>query len=371
MSFYQYTDGNISTDTSDDSDSDNENKYTEYTEEHLLVANSKDRNYKNGEKTFSYNILFGTNFNQNSVDNGNNSAFFTRNYDNIKSINVETVLLPNLYLNLHELHGLKKNIASFSVRLRRISDLDYIVMNISGYQSNIDGTNKAVSSSSNVLVVDDSKERVNNTGDTNNGQSDNLIVGHGKNLILGTNKSLLYMKNITDINKQFINPISSLNNMNVSFFDPSGKQLTLMNDYMVIDTVRVDTDSEYIILTMTKYFSPEEYSIGDTIIIRNTAVSGGTNTELENFLNRDSGHNIFELGSSSVSSIEMFKEIHIPIDYTVNTNDGSLSNKIYGLTTSATQLSTNSVALNLNNQNSIFFKVTSLYRRANFASELI
>ena len=68
-------------DSNSDSESENENKYTEYTDDYLLVANSKDRNYKNGEKTFSYNILFGTNFNQNSVDNGNNNAFFTRNYE--------------------------------------------------------------------------------------------------------------------------------------------------------------------------------------------------------------------------------------------------------------------------------------------------
>ena len=371
MSFYQYRDGNISTDTSDDSDSEDENKYTEYTEDYLLVANSKDRNYKNGEKTFSYNILFGTNFNQNSVDDGNNSAHFTRNYDNIKSISIETVLLPNLYLDLPELHGLKKNIGGFNVRLRRISDLDYVVMNINGFQSNLDGTNKTISSSSNILVVDDSKERVNNTGDQNNGQSDNLIVGHGKNLILGTNKNLLYMRNITDTSKQFINPMSSLNNMNVSFFDPSGKQLTLMNDFMVIGSVKLDVASEYIILTMTKYFSPEEYSIGDTIIIRNASVSGGTNVELENFLNRKSGHNIFSIGMLSGSSIDMYKEIHIPLDYSINTNDGTLSNKSYGLTTSATQLSSDSVVLNLNNQNSIFFKVTSLFRRANFTSEII
>ena len=121
--------------------------------------------------------------------------------------------------------------------------------------------------------------------------------------------------------------------MNV--FDPSGKQLTLMNDFMVIGSVKLDVASEYIILTMTKYFSPEEYSIGDTIIIRNASVSGGTNVELENFLNRKSGHNIFSIGMLSGSSIDMYKEIHIPLDYSINTNDGTLSNKSYGLTTSA------------------------------------
>ena len=208
MSFYQYKDGNVSSDSNSDSESENENKYTEYTDDYLLVANSKDRNYKNGEKTFSYNILFGTNFNQNSVDNGNNNAFFTRNYENIKSICVEAVLLPNLYLDPHEVHGLKKNISGFASRLRKIRDLDYITMNVSGYQSNIDGTNKVISSASNVLIVDDSKDRVNNSGDTNNGQSESIAVGEGKNLVLGTDKSILYMRNITDWSKNFLNPVS-------------------------------------------------------------------------------------------------------------------------------------------------------------------
>ena len=60
MSFYQYNDDNISSDSNTDSESDAENKYTEYNEEFLLISNSKDRNYRNGEKTFNYNILFGT-----------------------------------------------------------------------------------------------------------------------------------------------------------------------------------------------------------------------------------------------------------------------------------------------------------------------
>ena len=57
MSFYQYKDDNVSSDSNTDSDSEPENKFSEYIEDFLLVANSKDRNYRNGEKTFNYNIL--------------------------------------------------------------------------------------------------------------------------------------------------------------------------------------------------------------------------------------------------------------------------------------------------------------------------
>ena len=376
MSFYQYNDDNVSSDSNSDSESDVDNKYLEFTEDFLLIANSKDRNYRNGEKTFNYNILFGTNFNQNSIDNGNNNAFFTRNYDNIKTLAVEAVLLPNLYIDLDELHGVKKNIADFSSRLRKVRDLDYITMNVSGYQSNIDGTNKVISQSSNVLIVDDTKDRVNNSGDTNNAQSDDLVTGQGRNLVLGTTKDLLYMRNITDWNKRFLNTVSSLNNINVSFYEPSGKQLVLMNDHLNISTVKVDSDTAIyvtkITLTTSKYFSPEEYSVGDNIIIRNASITGGGSTELEAFLNRGGGHNIVSISGSSPSNIEMYNQINIAVDYKVNTSDGSLTTNIYGLDSSNPKsLSSDTVLLSLNNQNTIFFKISLLNRRATFTSELI
>ena len=378
MSFYQYKDDNVSSDSNTDSDSEPENKFSEYTEDFLLVANSKDRNYRNGEKTFKYNILFGTNFNQNSLDNGNNNAFFTRNYENIKSLSVDTVLLPNLYIDLDELHGVKKKDSSFSSRLRKVSDLDYVTMNLSGYQANVDGTNKVISQSSNVLIVDDTKDRVNNSGDPNNAQSDDIAVGQGKNIILGTSKQLLYMRNAGDFQKVFVNPISSLNNIQVSFFEPSGKPLVLMNDFLKISNVKVDNDVENditkIILTTSTYFSPEEYSIGDTIIIRNAVLTeqNYTNPELEAFLNRDKGHSITYISGLSGSSIEMYNQIHIPLDFKINITDGSLTSNTFGLNISNPKdMSSNSSILSLNNQNTIFFKIGLLNRKANFTSELI
>ena len=222
MSFYQYKDDNVSSDdidSSDSSDSDSDTsgitnvnntemhasapmipKFTEYTEDYFLVSNSKDRNYKNSESTFNYNLVFGTNSNVNSSDNGTENAYFSRNYNNIQSITVEGVLLPNLYLDVEELHGLKLDIANFGVRLKKIRDLDYVTMNIEGYESNVDGTNKVISSASNVLIVDDTKERVNNSGTTSNQLAESIVVGEGKNVVIGTNKSLLYMKNILIVN---------------------------------------------------------------------------------------------------------------------------------------------------------------------------
>ena len=81
-------------------------------------------------------------------------------------------------------------------------------MNLSGYQANVDGTNKVISQSSNVLIVDDTKDRVNNSGDPNNAQSDDIAVGQGKNIILGTSKQLLYMRNAGDYQKVFVGLLS-------------------------------------------------------------------------------------------------------------------------------------------------------------------
>jgi hypothetical protein len=388
MSFYQYNDDNVSSDdigSSDSSDSDSDTseltnasktegnakapmvpKFTEYTEDYFLVSNSKDRNYKNSETTFNYNLVFGTNSNINSVDNGTENAYFSKNYNNIQSISVDGVLLPNLYLDVQELHGLKLDIANFGVRLKKIRDLDYVTMNIDGYDSNVDGTNKVISSASNVLIVDDTKERVNNSGTTNNQLAESIVVGEGKNVVIGTNKSLLYMKNITEWSKDFINQVASLNNIKVSFFDPFGNELLLQNDFLSLTSVKIHSDG-YIILTISNYFSPEEYSIGDTIIIRTAKISTSGFGALENFLNRVEGHNIFQLGGANN---EMYNEIHIASKYSVNLSTGAISKNTYGLTVSATPFSTGT-ALSLNNQNSIFFKFTILKRKANFTSDLI
>ena len=372
MSFYQYKDGNVSSSDSDsDSDSDVSNisqkpNFTEYTEDYLLVANSKDRNYQNGESTFNYNLVFGTNSNINISDNGTENAFFTRNYTNIKEISVEAVMIPNLYLNLEELHALKLRITDFGVRLKKIRDLDYITMNVEGYESNVDGTNKVISSASNILVVDDTKDRVNNSGTTSNQLAESIVVGEGKNLVIGTSKSLLYMKNISDISKQFVNQIGSLNNIRVSFFDPNGKRLVLQNDYLTITSIKSHATG-YIILNIQKYFSPEEYSIGDTIIIRNAKTDSSGYSSIERFINRPEGHNIFALGGPVN---EMYNEIHIAGDYSTNLTNGAISNNVYSLPTSNTSLTTGNL-LNLTNQNTIFFKVTTIKRRANFTSDLI
>ena len=66
----------------------------------------------------------------------------------------------------------------------------------------------------------------------------------------------------------------------------------------------------------------------------------------------------------------MYNEIHIASKYSVSVTTGAISKNIYGLTTSATSVSSGTV-LCLNNQNSIFFKFTSIKRRANFTSDLI
>jgi hypothetical protein len=385
MSFYQYKDDNVSSDdigSSSDSDSDtseitNESspqnekssmvpRFTEYSEDFFLVANSKDRNYKNNEETFNYNIIFGTNFNNNFSDNGTENAYFSRNYNNIKTISIEGVLLPNLYLDVSELHGLKSEIGGFAVRLKKIRDLDYVTMNIDGYESNVDGTNKVINSASNVLIVDDTKERVNNSGTSANQLAESIVVGEGKNVVIGTNKSLLYMKNISEWSKNFVNQMGSLNNINVSFFDPCGNKLLLQNDYLNITSVKLHTDG-YIILTCSNYFSPEEYSIGDTIIIRSVQISSAGFSGLETFLSRDEGHNIFGLGGVNN---EMYNEIHIASKYSVSLSTGGISKNTFGLSIDATPFSAGTV-ISLNNQNTIFFKFTCLKRRANFTSDLI
>ena len=63
-------------------------------------------------------------------------------------------------------------------------------------------------------------------------------------------------------------------------------------------------------------------------------------------------------------------KIHIAGNYSVNLTSGAISNNVYSLPTSNVTLTSGNL-LNLTNQNTIFFKITTVNRRANFTSDLI
>ena len=66
-----------------------------------------------------------------------------------------------------------------------------------------------------------------------------------------------------------------------------------LNDFLTCASIQ--KVGNIIRITMTKYFSPEEYSLGDRMIFNTFSVTGTLgrrSKDLETFLNRETGHRI-------------------------------------------------------------------------------
>ena len=344
---------------------DNDSITINNTEHNLLIISSADRNYLNNETTFNYNVEFAP-----KISTSEKRAFFIKNFKNIRSISVVNVYIPNYYLDVKHLHGLVSNTIisnsetadSISIHLPRLNDLPYITLKISDIGSNVDGTNKYLNHATCMLTIDDFKDSTNNSsgGYIYKADSTNVSIGNkGNTIISGTDKKMLTFKNVTDWEKIYYpSPKANLNGFQISFHDPNGKQLSLLDDFLTISSFV--KNSNKIKVTMTEYFSPEEYRVGDTIIFRNVVVSTtGTisTTQFQNFINREEGHTI--IGHDTVNSdTKLYKDIYIGYPYTITKSDGSASKDEFGMAGTTYNVSSGT-CINHSMQNTICIKVAS------------
>lgn len=226
-------------------------------EENLLIINSIDRNWDEignsviDSNTFNYSVKFAPTGNLGEFIGQSLMTHFFRTYKNIVSIEITDIIMPNIYLNLDNLHFLsdsKNDIVNYNTSLTKnlknikiptLYDLPYICLKINEIGSNIDGTNSDIYTSTSILVPESHKELSNNNsgyiGDSNGiSYSYNNV---GKNLVDNCKKSIKF-KNITPWKKMYYpNPKSSINLLNISFFEPNGKQIKLMHDFLDISSI--------------------------------------------------------------------------------------------------------------------------------------
>ena len=122
--------------------------------ESILIVNSRDRDLTN-ETAFNFTINFGTISTKNkkkiSIDD---------NLKNITSVELQGVILPNVYIETKKIVSLfDKNIINSTekaMRFKRLSDLPYLLLNISELGNlNSFGSNKVINKSTFVLVLHD------------------------------------------------------------------------------------------------------------------------------------------------------------------------------------------------------------------------
>ena len=436
------------------------------TETRLLIMNSKDRDWMGAnniildQKTFNYIVKFAPTTDQGNFFGQSKLAHFLTNFKDILSIEFTHFIVPDIYLELDTLHSLadtnNKIIVSNkgdsgkdsrNLKFKKLSHLPYISLVINEIGPNIEGTNSLLNTSTAIFTLDQKRLTYDNSGRKYVYQSDFNTYEHnnlGKNLIPESNKSILVFYNILPWKKLYSpNPKSTINLLNISFFDPDGKEIKLLDDVLNVESIGlsntdesgeivsytynnitifaenkttvslpitstpwgfsqsnitlnsdkystnnvgespnivISTSSDGLSITVSisggkhfkendvlkirdpsntsldtlyfgiknvtgntisintkTYFSPEEYNIGDRILFKNLSMTGNdfydqnflAKSQLENFINRESGHIIVGLGESqntnNISRCNMFNQIQIAFNYNLDKTTGNSS----------------------------------------------
>lgn len=208
----------------------------------VIIVNSIDR--ERNTSTFNYRFNFGTN----SI-----SGNLQKSFKNVKEFYIESIILPNIFIDIFSVHGCKKlgmlpslngDITTQNLSFPRISDLRYIVVNIEELNGNISGSHNINNKASAVFMFDTTIPKLSHSNriTTDYLDSSNIkmymnsqFLNVGEGIMTNTNHDYIILKNIscepTFVMKDMVSSI------NLNFFKPDGGKLTLMNDTLSIKTI--------------------------------------------------------------------------------------------------------------------------------------
>lgn len=357
--------------------------------ETLFFIDSKNRKLNGDNTTFQFEVI---------VDEENVPGI--SKLLNIKKIELVEVIIPNFYINLKEvlfLHNeqiITSNTSttdSNPIRCERLSNLNYLFLSLDRYNNNRNlGTNNSFRNKSFVVKPQFNQLKTPNTY-TNSGfytiNSNKYVeVGNiNNNIIAETNMDYISLKSIEPISIEPEQSNNKILNFNISLNTNNDKPLSYLNDTLTIVSVTLpSSDPNKIKIEFNKFFSSEEYKLGDTILIKPGTLKFDSVLDLESFklfLEREEGHTIVEhfgssegvalAGVSPVTNSKLFKAFYIPTKFTFsNSNSGSYNAanlfSIYEfgipLDTTLTMLTTvknnENKLINLRNQITIILKIT-------------
>ena len=115
-----------------------------------------------------------------------------------------------------------------------------------------------------------------------------------------TLQNFIELKNITRIPKVFKpSPLNTLNTLTIKIKDNMGNQLKFRDEQLEIEKIEYENSSSdpivsknFLKITTKTYFSRLDYLEDDSIIFKNIKLDT-TNLTLINYLERESGHNIY------------------------------------------------------------------------------
>lgn len=282
--------------------------YNTKEETKVIFFNTKDINYLAGDNTYNFSIHFSP---------GNNElSSINRTFKNITSISFIDFVIRDTYVDLSKVNYLyNKGILTLSnnIRLERLSDLPYLILEITDINNINYGTNNSINKSSFILKYDDDKDIRNNSGTfITYSESDNLQYKNTNNSLLPeTNNKMLCYKCFSETPMSYIpNPKGTLKNMKICIKTPQGKIIQKMNNHLTITSII--KDGSLLKITFSEYFSPEEYSLGDRVILKNVSITGSLQrkSDLETYLNDSSGLLILAHANNLVDT-KMYKSLSV------------------------------------------------------------
>lgn len=325
--------------------------------QHFLFINSKDRNIGlDSENTFSFKTYLNSDNISGAVINSSNI------YKNVIKIELQSIIIPDFYLDLKTIHFLRNNSLltstidtddSRNIRCPTLNNTQYICVTLETDSFNLKdtvcGTNRAISNATFIMTQEDRTISTKNNSGYYTLVSNKLVeIGNINNSILAdTQNKLLFFKNLGDISLNLNK--NTVHNINLSITDPLGKPLKYLNDSLCIHKITYNSsgaDSKNrLLIEFFDYFSSEEYSLGDTLSIsflnKDELVDDSLKSlewvnELITFLNtrNNDKHPIIigHFGDSEnvpISTSNLFKGIYIPLDFNYLSDTETTSSNIF------------------------------------------
>ena len=237
-----------------------------YTSDRFLIVNGFDRDWGLYKHRFSVVADF-------SAISGND---LQHRYKNIRSIGMKRVIIPQEVCDGPSLSHPGKTVYnhpfSFSV--------PYVLITIDEIPSVFDGTNDTVRRSFCQMIVDKHYRAPNGRG-------------------------FFVLQSMQDEKKTFYPaPLDGLTRMSIAVRKPNGELFNdSKDDYRVTGIQSDGLNPHYIMIVLDKFFDKNEFARGDTVRIRNfvTPDSSSASRRLVDFMNRDAGHAVAELGQPNTS----------------------------------------------------------------------
>lgn len=117
-------------------------------------------------------------------------------------------------------------------------------------------------------------------------------------------------------------PLATLRNLSISLLKPNGTLFNQSRDDYVLEKIEYEAFNRfYLKVVVNKYFDKNEFYVGDTVLFRNAKFQRPDDLEeqdmarlreMEQFINRDEGHDIIELGGSNESGFYRTFHIYAP-----------------------------------------------------------